>query len=594
MLDRFRPLSLCQRLSRRLLGALTVSLAAGATAEAAAQAHAIGTEPLAVVAGRNSAPARKAAGVVGTDLGWSFEHEGRLWVLFGDSWQADEDGKRDLGVKGLAFGIIPYDAADDALGFVSLSDSEAGFPDGPSVEAYIRAHPAPADQPSWHAESPRLDFARLNPADAMSLAGPTRVVSGGNELESGPALTPFTGFSNAQSGERSGAFGIFMQNVKLACRAGECDGGYTCEPKLGLCLERVNGILMTDPSATSQPCVIGSTARPTYCEECKPMDPQTEGGLCVDTESSVYDESLRGKTVSVAHVHQVGNARREDPLKFDSQPWLNHRFYNLTARTVSDFDATRANGVGNDYRKANGDDPEREGVFIWGRPNFAGVAAQERDAQLYLAWVDMPSYDRSGNFAWAPQYFAGLDQNGAPIFEPEEKRAQPLDLDAATAGHQPTETIDIVGQMSLSWLPSLQRWVMFYGGGLGVAFGEMLISEDLTEINRATVGPIYVRYAEHPWGPWTAPTALFKPGDPQAATEQYRPGGILFSPSCNGAPGCAEFEKAWPMEHGLFYGPDIIEPWTTEHSDGTADVYWHLSTWNPYQVVLMKTKLAPR
>jgi hypothetical protein len=39
------------------------------------------------------------------------------------------------------------------------------------------------------------------------------------------------------------------------------------------------------------------------------------------------------------------------------------------------------------------------------------------------------------------------------------------------------------------------------------------------------------------------------------------------------------------------YGSNIVDVWTTAHAD-TTDLYWFLSTWNPYQVVLMKTTLS--
>jgi hypothetical protein len=41
------------------------------------------------------------------------------------------------------------------------------------------------------------------------------------------------------------------------------------------------------------------------------------------------------------------------------------------------------------------------------------------------------------------------------------------------------------------------------------------------------------------------------------------------------------------------YGPSIIDAWTASHDDGTTDIDWFLSTWNPYQVVLMKTTFRP-
>jgi hypothetical protein len=41
------------------------------------------------------------------------------------------------------------------------------------------------------------------------------------------------------------------------------------------------------------------------------------------------------------------------------------------------------------------------------------------------------------------------------------------------------------------------------------------------------------------------------------------------------------------------YGAAIIEPWTQAlpGDDPGAEMYWNVSTWNPYQVLLMKTQL---
>jgi hypothetical protein len=38
------------------------------------------------------------------------------------------------------------------------------------------------------------------------------------------------------------------------------------------------------------------------------------------------------------------------------------------------------------------------------------------------------------------------------------------------------------------------------------------------------------------------------------------------------------------------YAPEIIERWTTPRADA-VDLYWHVSTWDPYEVVLMRTRL---
>ena len=539
------------------------------------------SEPIATVVGRYASPERKAAGVYGTDLGWTFAHEGRLWVLFGDTWQDDVEGQRDMGVldSGGEFAI-----ADDALGFVSL----AAFPDGHAVEAFVAAHPS-ASGIDWRAASPSITFARLN-AVSTNLAGPLRPMHGESAMWSLPAQTPVTGFSNARQGAQSGAFAIFFQNEKLLCgNSGRtCDNGYQCKTDIGVCLEQVDQAV---PSPVAQPCVLG-TSRDPFCVQCAPTLP-FNNGMCVDTGSSIYDESsATARASSVVRIHQVGMARKNDPLKFDSKNWITQRFFNVTSRTVSDFDKARANGAGNDYRVADGVDPQREGVFLWGRPNFGGVSKLGRDAQLYLAWVPMPVNNGSRGFNWNPEFFAGFAANGAPRFSSSERDAIPLDLDAATPGNQPEEENDLVGQTSVAWIASLNKWVMLYGGGMGTIFSELIFGDDRDLLNESKVGPIYARYADQPWGPWTKPEEFFSPGTPAAASGEYGPGGIMHSTRCTGDT-CAASETAWSTDNGGLYAPDIITPWTTEEN-GVTSMYWHVSTWNPYQVVLMRTTFTPK
>ena len=51
---------------------------------------------------------------------------------------------------------------------------------------------------------------------------------------------------------------------------------------------------------------------------------------------------------------------------------------------------------------------------------------------------------------------------------------------------------------------------------------------------------------------------------------------------------------------GRLYGVSVIEEWTQDVTGEVADLaegqraaelYWNVSTWNPYQVILMKTQL---
>ena len=519
------------------------------------------TKPLAAVAGPFRTPplGQRTVRFYATDLGWTFTHDGQLWVMFGDSWRS-------------RLGTPLSQDSDDALGTISLRD----FPDGDSVDRWVAAHPPARGNPFWQAAAPPIRLV----TDIWRRVEPLVQILNGKSLTSAAGLTPIAGFSNARTDNASAAFGLFLRNEPVQCSAtGTCADGFDCDAQLGRCAP------VTDLSSA---CVLGTTS----CR-CVPIGQKT--GLCQDRGSSLYDgSSERGRSNAVVMRQQVGSSVRCQSFKFTTQPSDTHRFFNATARTVNDFDASRAHGQGNDYVAADGRDFAGEGVFLWGRPNFGGVGAQGRDAQLYLAWVPMPVYDPAGAFPWKPQFFAGLDADGRPMFTARELDSVPLDLDAAAPGEQPEEVHDLVGQMSISWVPSIKRFVMLYGGDVGTQFLHLIFGTDGKLLVRDPLGSIYIRYAEQPWGPWTAPKPVLIAGAPEhGIMGQYGPGGILFDGSCNQR-GCVKGEPVFanlPNERGRLYGPNIIEPWTEPRENGAIDLYWHVSTWNPYQVVLMKTRL---
>jgi hypothetical protein len=118
-----------------------------------------------------------------------------------------------------------------------------------------------------------------------------------------------------------------------------------------------------------------------------------------------------------------------------------------------------------------------------------------------------------------------------------------------------------------------------------------------------------MRFAEHPWGPWTPPRPLLAPGDPSQAGDPYGPGGFLYHFACQDAPGssCARTDPVRPIDSllsscqtpivqtdvGRLYGSNIIDPYTARNGDDGLDVFWNVSTWNPYGVVLLKTTFRP-
>jgi hypothetical protein len=393
-----------------------------------------------------------------------------------------------------------------------------------------------------------------------------------------------TAFSNAKSGWASGAFAIFHRSVAMQCTSGACSDGLTCDTGLGTCFP------FSGESAV--PCVLGTTR----CA-CVPL---SGGGMCVDPTSSMYDASTEdGRVLSVALRMEVGNAHPAIQEQYAVSSWYTNKFMNATSRTVNDFSPLRANGTGNDYRPADGDDnTANEKVFLFGRPNFAAVGTNGQQAKLYFAYVDMPSYSSSGNFAWAPKYFTGLDGGGVPQFSTNQTLAVPLQQGGL---EDPTgEVNDIVGFMSVSWVGApVNKWVMLYGGDQPPKGLNYWLGPNWELAVRHPQGAIQARFASHPWGPWSAPEVVLTGGDPEASPPggQYGSGGVLFHPSCTtdcapGEPSLASHGDPDLLkdEYGRLYSPNIVDAWTTARTGG-SDIYWTVSTWNPYQVVLMKTRI---
>ncbi len=410
-------------------------------------------------------------------------------------------------------------------------------------------------------------------------------------LPMGLGRVPAGGFSNAGSAHPENvAFGIFSRVEFVQCSgiAPACDDGFVCDSQMGLC--------SGSSSLPSVPCVLDSKD----CSAGSTCTAVSGGGLCEDTTSSVYRANDDfGRMEAVVVRHEVGNADPTRPEVFYTQPWNTNRFLNPSVRTVEDFDASRADPSQNDYRAADGSHPSSEKVFLWGRPNFLGVGKAKLDARLYFAYVDMPAYSDTGSFPWKPQYFAGSN-SGTPVFSPNPTDAAALDLSGGA--NDPAEKWDYVEQMSVSYVAPLHRWMMFYGGAAPfAAIAESPGSAPSYSASGDAVadpdGAIHVRFAVNPWGPWSVPAQLLIAGDPKSTppTLEYADNGMLHDDSCVGSH-CAPGEKALAYvvtPWGWLYGPNIIDPWTSARSDGNADVYWTVSTWDPYGTVLLKTTIVP-
>jgi hypothetical protein len=514
------------------------------------------------------ATGQEALPFYGTDLGVSFTHGSEIRILFGDTW-LDE------------FGTPLTLTHDDCQGVISLDD----FPDGDAVDAFVDAFvnelAESAQTPIWSRAAPTLRFDQT-PAGALAPIELYRAGSQSALVDLGLAKAVVAGFSN----QRDGAFAIFRRDVAVSCTresgAPSCDSGFVCDTEMGFCSNTAGEY--------AQPCVVGSSrCAPGTCV----VTPG--GGLCQDRSSSMYKEGDEdGRIESVVIEHEVGSADVALPTRYATVPWRTNKFTNPIAKPVVDFDPSRSDPENNNYALPT-TSTGREKLLIWGRPHSVGTQASGRDARLYFAFSEMPERSDAGPVGFAPQYFVGLD-NDRPVFSDNPADAIALDLSGEPLPE--SERYDIVDRTAITYVASLQAWVMFYGGDFSAAVLRAFAGPNYELVQRAPTGAIHARFARHPWGPWSAPQPVLEAGDPAAdpldANSQYASDGILHHSRCIDAT-CAPGAPAlifFAAPDGFLYAPNLFDAFTQPRDGGNAvDIYWNVSTWNPYQVMFLRTRL---
>ena len=187
-------------------------------------------------------------------------------------------------------------------------------------------------------------------------------------------------------------------------------------------------------------------------------------------------------------------------------------------------------------------------VIIWG----TGVY---RKSDAYLAIVPAAHFE-SGKGA---RYFAGLDTAGNPTWSDKESDATAIVQNGT------------MGDLSVTWCKDLGLWLMTYDSRPSAPRG------------------ILFSYSPTPWGPWSEPQVLFN------AVRDGALGKFIHNPRANPDDGLAgpvigKGQANPGGVHGGAYAPYVIERFT-KLEGAELDLYYVLSTWNPYVVVLMKSRL---
>lgn len=184
---------------------------------------------------------------------------------------------------------------------------------------------------------------------------------------------------------------------------------------------------------------------------------------------------------------------------------------------------------------------EGEGLIIFGSGKY-------RESLVYLAYQPASKIKSKS----AIRYFAGV-KDGKPLWNEKESDAQPI-YSMNHAG---------VGELSASYNTFIKRWILMY--------------------NHGEPRGINLRTASYPWGPWSDAQVVFRPWEDQGYCHfihtnwQHSKCDNVHNPGR---------ENEWGGE----YAPYQFEHFAIGDEQSTT-IYFTMSTWNPYEVVLMKASL---
>jgi hypothetical protein len=526
---------------RRLLLLVLVFLS---TAHTPAGAIVATSEIVGPLVGPGAPLAQPGLQFYGTDLGWTVQHDGKLVILFGDTW--------------------PYaHFLCDTL--PTNDDSQATLPLDPPTGV------------------PPVTF--YTAAGAPGMLDPILVFRGSESLHMGYIRTPLAAFSDGAD-----VIGIFGRPEVVAC--GRRKGRPSCRPHEHLSCTQAVGQCTPEVLSLRSLCDIASGAGCLPGQTCE----ATPNGLCADPTSSQVDGGGALGGAAVAVTLEIATQDPNAPASYHEVATVaTNKFINSTVRAVARF---KGRLRGDDYRPGTG------GLLWWGRPGFTGE--QGREAQVYLLWHRLPfRRDKAGRARFRPRYFAGVNpKSGAPRWTPRESGALPLALDGV-AGGSPHEVLPIPNQMAVTWIGEpLNRWVMIYGGDLA----DYLLRDpaNARPAPAGAVRIRMAERPWGPWtapAPLLVPGSPSVPGDPYGpGGVLYHPacgdqGPALCAPSDPSRPpdavlpGCPQLGMTF--DAGRFYGPNVIDAYTRPDGAGGVDILWNLSTWNPYGVLLVRTNLGP-
>jgi len=273
-------------------------------------------------------------------------------------------------------------------------------------------------------------------------------------------------------------------------------------------------------------------------------------------------------------------------------------------------------------------------VFVWGRPSFwatrpyiapdsptdppqfGSYLGPTGLTDMYLMVFDATALDTITDTATpiVHYFYAGTDSNDNAIWDTHSGKAQAL------LNENPPAEVPAVNQMSVTYDANLGVWLMLYGGRFDTTtlVGGTELSEFLQGYDDVAAG-IMFRWAPNPWGPWSPRQRIFNGRPPSGCATVFDNESYTYNPdTCaldlSDTPCSLLKPDMFPGDHphcrhhlthpfhvnhfhltpGFEYGASIwyVEPLGPSPGTAASTVWFAMSTWNPYHVVLMSTTVT--
>ena len=187
-------------------------------------------------------------------------------------------------------------------------------------------------------------------------------------------------------------------------------------------------------------------------------------------------------------------------------------------------------------------------ILTWGTGKY-------RESDAYLSIVPVGQFETGKGI----RYFAGLDAANAPTWSDNESDATPIVKDGT------------LGDLSVTWCKELGLWLMTYD-------------------RRTQPNGLAFSYSRTPWGPWSEPEILFNPVRDNALGKFIHAPLRKIDDGLEG-PILGQRNRVNAAEvRGGAFAPYVVERWSRVQGS-ELELYYVMSTINPYVVVLMKSIL---